>query len=129
MTRQRIFTLEEARELLPELRTRLTALRDAWKAMAPYREEARRLAQRVDEGGGTMTNAGLYLRSYRDLMRQMKYFEKSGIAVKDISTGLVDFPSIREGRVVFLCWQMEEETITHWHELETGFAARQPLED
>ena len=62
-------------------------------------------------------------------MRQMKYFEKSGIDVKDISTGLVDFPSIREGRVVFLCWRMEEETISHWHELETGFAARQPLED
>lgn len=129
MTHKKIFTLEEARELLPELRTRLTTLRDAWKAIAPYREEARRLAKRVDEGGGTMTDAGLYLRLSRDLMRQMKYFEKSGIDVKDISTGLVDFPSIREGRVVFLCWRMEEETISHWHELETGFAARQPLED
>ena len=92
-------------------------------------EEAHRLAKRTDEGGGTMTNAGHYLRSSRNLKRQMQYFEKSGIEVKDIATGLVDFPSLMNGRVVFLCWRMDEASITHWHELETGFTGRQPIED
>jgi len=129
LTRQKIFTLDEARDLLPELRIRLLALQEAWKAMAPYWEEAHRLAKRMDEGGGTMTDAGHYLRSSRNLKRQMQYFEKLGIEVKDITTGLVDFPSLMNGRIVFLCWRMDEASITHWHELETGFAGRQPIKD
>ena len=46
-----------------------------------------------------------------------------------ISSGLVDFPSLRAGRMVYLCWRVDEETITHWHESDEGFAGRQPLGD
>ncbi len=129
MPRTKIFTLEEARELIPELRPRLMALQETWEQIAPYKDKARTLAQRIDEGGGTMENAGDYMRVSRKLMGQLSFFKKSGIEVKDIASGLVDFPAIREGRVVYLCWRMNEETITHWHDVETGFAGRQPLED
>jgi len=52
-----------------------------------------------------------------------------GVELKDVEVGLIDFRSIREGREVYLCWQLGEEHVTHWHELDTGFAGRQPLEE
>ena len=51
-----------------------------------------------------------------------------GIEVKDLDMGLVDFPSQMEGREVYLCWKLGEERITWWHELDAGYASRQPLE-
>ena len=50
-----------------------------------------------------------------------------GIELKDLEHGLVDFPSWREGRVVYLCWRLDEERIGYWHELDAGFQGRQPL--
>ena len=52
-----------------------------------------------------------------------------GIELKDLSTGLVDFPAMREGRVVYLCWRLGELQIAFWHDIETGFAGRQPLDE
>jgi len=52
-----------------------------------------------------------------------------GIELKDPELGLVDFRSIREGREVYLCWQLGEEHLSFWHEIDTGFAGRQPLEE
>ncbi len=129
MDGRKVFTLNEARSLLPELRPRLAEIRDAWEEVAPYREEARRIAGRLDQGGATMPGAGEYLRISRKLAKQMSYFHKSGVEIKDIATGLVDFPSIRDGRVVYLCWRMNEETITHWHETDAGIAGRRPIEE
>ncbi len=129
MESRKVFTLNEAQSLLPELRPRLAEMRDAWEEVRPYREEARRLAGRLDQGGATMPGAGEYLRISRKLAKQMSYFEKSGVEIKDIATGLVDFPSIRDGRVVCLCWRMNEETITHWHETDAGIAGRRPIEE
>ena len=50
-----------------------------------------------------------------------------GIVVRDPSSGLIDFPSKREGKVVFLCWRVGEERIAYWHDPESGFAGRKPL--
>ena len=129
MDRRKIFTLNEARSLLSELRPRLAEMREAWEEVRPYREEARRLTGRLDLGGVTMPGAGEYLRISQKIAKQKSYFEKAGIEIKDIATGLVDFPSIRDGRVVFLCWRMGEETITHWHETDAGIAGRRLLEE
>jgi hypothetical protein len=126
---RKIFTLNEARSLLPELRPRLAEMREVWEEVRPYRDEARRIAGRLDQGGVTMPGAGEYLRISRKLAKQMSYFKKFGIEIKDIATGLVDFPSIRDGRVVYLCWRMSEETITHWHETDAGIDGRRPLEE
>src|SRR5437588_1864521 len=51
------------------------------------------------------------------------------IQLKDLMSGLVDFPALREGRTVFLCWQLGEPGVAYWHEITTGFAGRQPLDD
>jgi hypothetical protein len=126
---QKVFTISEARELLPDLRPRLLRMREVWKKMSPFREESKRLSKKMEDGGSTMPNAGEYFQQIRKLQKELAFFETSGIQVKDISSGLVDFPSLRNGRVVYLCWRMDEPSITHWHETNEGFAGRQPLED
>jgi hypothetical protein len=50
-----------------------------------------------------------------------------GIALRDIESGLIDFPALASGRQIWLCWRLGETDITHWHELEAGFGARRPL--
>jgi hypothetical protein len=127
MSRINTFTLYEARELLPEIRGRLIAMQVTWQDLAPYQIEVRQLANKMDKGGSTISNAGKYLTLAKKLKSQMAYFENKSIEVKDIGSGLVDFPFIREGRIVHLCWEMTEDTITHWHETDAGFAGRQPI--
>jgi hypothetical protein len=61
-------------------------------------------------------------------MRQLVgQLASSDIVLRDIDRGLVDFPTIRDGREVYLCWQLGEESVSHWHDLESGFGGRQPL--
>jgi len=52
-----------------------------------------------------------------------------GCQLKDMEMGLIDFPAIRDGREVYLCWKLGEEQIGYWHDVEAGYAGRQPLED
>lgn len=127
MNGTKIFTLDEARKLLPELRDRLIAIQVTWQKLAPYQKESRQLANKMDKGGSTIPDAGRYLALAKKLKSQLAYFENMSIEVKDINSGLIDFPSIREGRIVYLCWRMTEDTITHWHETDVGFAGRQPI--
>ncbi|HEX6540487.1 MAG TPA: DUF2203 domain-containing protein [Ktedonobacterales bacterium] len=65
----------------------------------------------------------------RQIARLARAVSELGILIKDFDTGLVDFPAMRAGRVVYLCWQLGEPHITWWHETSTGFAGRMPLED
>ncbi len=127
MSRLKTYTLDEARELLPEIRGRLVAMQVTWHKLAPYQKEVRQLANKMDKGGSTISDAGRYLTLAKKIKSQMAYFENMSIEVKDITSGLVDFPFIREGRIVHLCWKMTEDTITHWHETDAGFAGRQPI--
>ena len=126
---KKIYAVDEARELLPELRPRLHEMQDIWTELQPYREEARQIGKRIDDGGATLPGAGEYFPLITRLKHKFAYFEKAGIEIKDPATGLIDFPSLRDGRVVYLCWRMDEENITHWHETNAGFSGRQPLED
>jgi hypothetical protein len=60
------------------------------------------------------------------LINQVK---EMGVIIKDVDKGLCDFPYMRQGRVVYLCWQLGEESISYWHDIETGFSGREPLDD
>ena len=57
----------------------------------------------------------------------IKAIVELGVALKDIEQGLIDFPTERDGRIVYLCWRQGEDEIRFWHELDTGFAGRRPL--
>lgn len=122
------FTLPEARAVLPELRRafqELYDLRDAIKAWAPKFDPTREAAE---GNGGGETRSVAYMEANMRFQQLMRDIAEKGIQVKDLNRGLVDFPHLRNGKEVFLCWELGEETISYWHELETGFAGRKLLE-
>ena len=67
-------------------------------------------------------------RALRQAQQTVETLQDLGCEVKDLEMGLVDFRSLREGREVYLCWRVGEETISYWHELDAGFGGRQPLD-
>jgi hypothetical protein len=78
------------------------------------------------DGGGTHADRA-YWEAQALLRAEIERLARENIVLRDPETGLVDFPGEREGRRVWLCWQLGEDRVEHWHELETGFIGRQPL--
>lgn len=79
-------------------------------------------------GGGAVPTQALADARIRvqDIMTEI---DRRGIQIKDVRRGLVDFPHMMEGREVFLCWVLGEDTISYWHELAAGYAGRQRIEE
>jgi hypothetical protein len=117
------FTQQSANALLPELRILLLALRNAYAVSAGHGEAVRTLAR----GNGGTTHAQTWADAERTLAEGLRWLQGQGILLKDPERGLVDFPSVRDGRPVLLCWKMDEPSVDHWHEVSEGFAGRQPL--
>lgn len=122
----KLFTLEEANALLPELRRLFSSLKTERALLQRYAAEARRAHQHATENGG-MELGPRYAQAIFRVMERMEAIHSLGVEIKDLERGLCDFPSLREGRVVYLCWLLGEDRIEWWHDLETGFAGRQPL--
>ncbi len=61
------------------------------------------------------------------LNTQLRRIQEIGVQIKDFDRGLVDFPHLREGREVFLCWELDEDDITFWHDIDDGYAGREHL--
>ena len=82
------------------------------------------LAARGDQGGDLVNGWVKTMAEIKDVLVQ---FQDREIQLKDLDRGLIDFPAIREGKEVFLCWEKDEEDIEFWHDLDAGFAGREPL--
>ncbi|MEX2237993.1 MAG: DUF2203 domain-containing protein [Dehalococcoidia bacterium] len=129
---RRLFTLDEARSHLPKLREILPGLMDAVREAEPLREQMAAI-QRATAGNGHVVDDDVAARRRRleqlaeTINEVLQELNQLGIEMKDLVRGLVDFPSRRDDRVVYLCWLYDEEDIQYWHELDAGFAGRQPL--
>ncbi len=124
----KLFTIEEANALLPSVRQILQKIQRSRQRLARYRNEAKLAAEGAERGGGGMANGGPYAIILTNLTEEMSELEALGVQLKDFDRGLVDFPSLREGRVVLLCWQLGEgDELEWWHDLDTGFDGRTPL--
>ena len=122
----KLFTVEEANSLLPRLRELLADVslhRDALRERAPHLEPILRAA---GTNGGGRIGSEYGVEAYK-LYLAIERIRELGVVLKDLDVGLLDFPHQREGRVVFLCWHPPEERIGYWHEIEAGYAGRQPL--
>ncbi len=123
---RKLFTVEEANALLPkiqELLDDLTLHRDALREKAPHIEPILRAA---GENGGGRVGSEYGVEAY-NLYLAIGRIRELGVLLKDLDMGLLDFPHEREGRIVFLCWHPPEERVEYWHEIEAGYAGRQPL--
>ena len=126
----KLFTVEEANELLPTVRRVVELIRGAHARVATSQEAARGAAAGAALGGGGMAGGADYVRALTTLAGRVGQLEELGVQLKDYERGLVDFPSLRDGRVVLLCWQWGEgDRIEWWHDTEAGFGGRQPLSE
>ena len=121
------FTLEEANEALRVVRPKLAAIQAHYALIASLREAARGAAAAAEFGGGLAGGSG-YVKTLYEIGKLTTELHELGVQLKDYSRGLIDFPSLKNGRVVLLCWQLGEgDEIEWWHEIEDGFAGRKPL--
>lgn len=124
----KIFTVEEANALLPTVRSILARIQRAYKRLSAYKPAAKKAAEAAETGGGGVPNGVQYAALLTELTTRITELEALGVQLKDFDRGLVDFPSMREGRVVLLCWQMGEgDELEWWHDVEAGFAGRTRL--
>jgi len=128
----RIFTLEEAERTLPLLRRILTDLKTEYRTWQDALAEFELLsgATRADAGESAELQAArkLVTDSAARISDYLGEIEAVGCLFKGFDAGLVDFYTLREDRLVFLCWRVDEEHITHWHEIEAGYSGRQPID-
>lgn len=124
----KIFTVQEANALLPNVRTIVGKIQRAHRNLSRYSEEAKKAAEAAERGGGGFPDGVAYAAILTELTLQLSELEGLGVQLKDFERGLVDFPSLRDGRVVLLCWQLGEgDELEWWHDVDTGFAGRTPL--
>lgn len=123
----KVFTLKEANEFLRLLIPKLSAISQLYLAIDELRPEARAAAGASNFGGG-MEGGTKYVDTLYRIGKLTTEVSDTGVQLKDPLRGLIDFPSMRNERIVLLCWQLGEgEEIGWWHEIEGGFAGRQPL--
>ena len=123
----KLFTVEEANEMLPAARSALEKIRGLYSTLGGFRNAAKAAASASEAGGG-MRDGARYVKALYEIGKLTTDLHESGIQLKDHERGLIDFPCMRDGRVVLLCWQLgEADRIEWWHEIEAGFAGRQPL--
>ena len=134
MATRRFFTLDQALELLPWLRSQFAAIADSSERLAELQQQIDDLAHHRQRNGHS--NLGSIMHQKRQEARQitgdvqavLTTIERRGILVRDVNRGLVDFPARREdGQEIHLCWLKNEDTVGFWHLPNAGFAGRQPI--
>jgi hypothetical protein len=123
----KLFTVSEANELIQVVRPRLERLKKLYARLGTMSDDARAAAAASGSGGG-MPGGAIYIETLYEIGKIIAEISDQGIQLKDHTRGLIDFPSMREGRIVLLCGQLgEPDELEWWHETEAGFAGRQPL--
>jgi hypothetical protein len=132
----RTFTLNEAQVLVPVLESLLRTAIAGKKLMEEVEAEMQALAHRIFLNGGTHVDVVPLARRKAERAKAeqrakdaLAEIDSIGVQVKDLEIGLLDFPCEVEGRTVLLCWKMGEQSITHWHTPEEGFAGRKVIDE
>jgi hypothetical protein len=125
---ERTFTLAEAQDLLPRLRSMLSEIGEEWNHIRELNPDVQKARDKAALDGFSKSGVE-YIESVSHLMFLIHQIKDMGVLLKDADKGLCDFPYVRKGRVVYLCWQLGEDRIQYWHEIETGFAGREPLDE
>ena len=126
MSSKKLFTLDEANAFVPQLLDLVPKIQRLSVSLNNNFPDIKNARDKAKWNGGSDQGVD-YLNAvlkYNDLMRKI---EEMGCEVKGIREGLIDFPSLREGREVYLCWRMPEKEILFWHDVNAGFSGRKPI--
>lgn len=121
------FTLEEASKTLEVIRPFMEEIVLISRKIIANQPEIWPAIEKSAGNGGNATLSKLVW-DFEKLDNLLHRVQETGALVKDMSSGLLDFPAIRNGQEVYLCWKVGEEKIEYWHEIEAGFAGRQSIE-
>ncbi len=124
------YAIEAANERVAELRPLLEKLRSDRDAVAEVQQEllAFRRSNGSDEHARDLQAREQKIRTIvRRMQRTVARIDTWGITLRDIETGLVDFPALANGRPIWLCWRLGEDDVAWWHEMDEGFGGRRPL--
>ena len=125
LVHERHFTLAEANALLPRLGDLLSRLREAKDELTDEEaHEALSEAAPANGGGDHGKSVGV---AFLEVRRLLETIEQSGLVLRDIDRGLVDFPAVVDGREIYLCWELGEDEVGYWHDLDAGYGGREPL--
>jgi hypothetical protein len=124
---ERHYSLEEASALLPRVTELLATLRRARDRLGDA--EARAALEEAGQANGGGEPGKVVSEGFLELREAMLELRERQIVLRDLDRGLVDFPSLRDGSEVYLCWEEGEPEIGFWHDPEAGFGGRRPLSD
>lgn len=131
----RYFTLDEANAALDELRPLAEEMVAKRRELVDAQAGRASLGAQVGANGGDLTPSDFaeadqeLERAASALAESVERIQAAGVLIKDLDRGLLDFPALRDGEEILLCWQVGEDRIEYWHGLEEGFAGRKPLDD
>jgi len=123
----RYFTLQEANETLDIIRPLIDEVQEIRQAILRNQPEAWPAIEKSAGNGGNRALSNM-VQDFEKLDALVHQIQDLDVLIKDINLGLLDFPALRDGREVYLCWQYGEGEIAFWHEVEEGFAGRQSIE-
>jgi hypothetical protein len=123
----RYFTLPEANEMLDNIRPIVDEIQEIRQLILKNQPEAWPAIEKSAGNGGNRALSNM-VKDFEKLDMLVHQIQDLGVLIKDINLGLLDFPALKDEREVYLCWQYGEGDIAFWHEVEAGFAGRQPIE-
>ena len=130
------FTLDEAQSMLPLVESLIKRALEAKQSAEAVDNELSALSRRIHIAGGMSVNVARVAAQRVEMEKHIQRaretvaeIDEIGVQVKDLDTGLLDFPCMMEGETVLLCWKLGETAIDHWHTVESGFQGRQPIDD
>ena len=123
----RYFSLDEANSALEIIRPLMDEVQRIRDEIIGHRPEIwPAMARSVGNGGNPALSR--LVKEFDQLDQAVRQILATGAQIKDINTGLLDFPALRAGHEVYLCWKVGERRIAYWHEIDAGFAGRQPID-
>lgn len=124
----RYFTLQEANQALTVIRPLVDEIQAIRQEILARQPEVWPVVERSAGNGGSQA-ASEMIKEFERIDVLVHQIQATGALFKDINIGLLDFPTLKDGREVYLCWKYGEEDIAFWHEIEEGYAGRQPIEN
>lgn len=123
----RYFTLSEANQALTIIRPLMDEIQAIRQKILTNQPEAWTAIEKSVGNGGSRSLSAI-VQDFERLDALVHHILDTGVLIKDINIGLLDFPALKDGREVYLCWQYGEADIAYWHEVDAGYSGRQPID-
>ena len=124
--KNKYFSVEEANAFVPKLLIDIPRIQDLMKRLVNDFPDVRKAREKAQQNGGSLQGAD-YINCVLMINSLTEELESKGCILKGIEHGLIDFPSLRDGKEVYLCWKNPEPRIEYWHDIQSGFAGRQRI--